>query len=68
VILQSAVLFTPTAESTFTPTATFTPTPTFTPLPTEKPVPTSTPAPKVEEPQNFFDSIIQFFKDLFGIQ
>jgi len=69
VILQSAVLFTPTAEPTFTPTATFTPAPTFTPLPTDTPIPTSTPASKIdEEPQNFFDSIIQFFKDLFGIQ
>lgn len=69
IILQSAVLFTPTAEPTFTPTATFTPAPTFTPLPTDTPIPTLTPAPKIEEePQNFFDSIIQFFKDLFGIQ
>jgi hypothetical protein len=38
-------------------------------VPTETPFPTQTPAPAVnEEPESFFDTLIQFFKDLLGIQ
>jgi hypothetical protein len=57
--------------ATETPTIAPTGTPTFTPSPTmtNTPVPTSTLAPTpTEEPQNFFEQLIQFFKDLFGFE
>jgi hypothetical protein len=65
-ILISEIEISPTETATPQPTSTLTPTVTATH--THTPMPTATLEPiKKEEPQTLLESIIQFFKDLFGI-
>gem|GEM_PF-4646566 len=64
-ILISEIEISPTETATLQPTSTLTPTATA----THTPIATATLEPSTkEEPQTLFESIIQFFKDLFGIE